>query len=134
MARGSAPPAPARMALAVRSLSFFDVSLPGMGCGVAAIPEELKIVGDIPPDMHYVMHTNTELPPKAVIRSFACRDTEHLYHRERGRRFRPIERPALRKLRMLDAATAMADLSGPPGNRLEKLKGDREGPWRERNT
>jgi len=30
---------------------------------------------------------------------------------------------------MLDAATAMADLRVPPGNRLEKLKGDREGQW-----
>ncbi len=30
---------------------------------------------------------------------------------------------------MLDAATSMADLRMPPGNRLEKLKGDREGQW-----
>ena len=30
---------------------------------------------------------------------------------------------------MLDAATSAADLRTPPGNRLEKLKGDREGQW-----
>jgi proteic killer suppression protein len=33
----------------------------------------------------------------------------------------------LRKLRFLDAATSLADLRSPPGNRLEKLRGDREG-------
>jgi toxin HigB-1 len=36
---------------------------------------------------------------------------------------------ALRKLRMLDAATTPGDLRVPPGNRLEKLKGAREGQW-----
>ncbi len=30
---------------------------------------------------------------------------------------------------MIDAATSVADLRTPPGNRLEKLKGDREGQW-----
>jgi toxin HigB-1 len=64
-----------------------------------------------------------------VIRSFASRDTERLYRRERVNRFRPFERIALRKLRMLDAATTVHDLKAPPGNRLEKLKGDREGQW-----
>jgi proteic killer suppression protein len=64
-----------------------------------------------------------------VIRSFANRDTERLHRRERVNRFRAFERMALRKLRMLDAATSVADLRTPPGNRLEKLKGDREGQW-----
>jgi len=32
-----------------------------------------------------------------------------------------------RKLRMLDAAAVLDDLRHPPGNRLEKLKGDRAG-------
>jgi proteic killer suppression protein len=31
------------------------------------------------------------------------------------------------KLLMLDAATDLRDLYGPPGNRLEKLHGDRQG-------
>jgi len=34
-----------------------------------------------------------------------------------------------RKLDMLDAATAIGDLRSPPGNRLEKLSGDRAGQW-----
>lgn len=64
-----------------------------------------------------------------MIRSFADHDTERLYDRERVLRFRAIERVALRKLRMLDAAASVTDLRTPPGNRLEKLKGDREGQW-----
>jgi proteic killer suppression protein len=64
-----------------------------------------------------------------VIRSFADRDTERLHHRESVSRFRSFERIALRKLRMLDAAVNLGDLRSPPGNRLEKLKGDREGQW-----
>ena len=38
-----------------------------------------------------------------------------------------FERVALRKLDMLDAAVRLADLKAPPGNRLEALKGDRNG-------
>lgn len=34
---------------------------------------------------------------------------------------------ALRKLRMLDAAMSLSDLRVPPGNRLERLRGDRAG-------
>jgi proteic killer suppression protein len=34
-----------------------------------------------------------------------------------------------RKLDMLDAATSPDDLRSPPGNRLEKLGGDRAGQW-----
>jgi proteic killer suppression protein len=35
----------------------------------------------------------------------------------------------LRKLDMVDAATALRDLLSPPGNRLEALKGDRRGQY-----
>jgi proteic killer suppression protein len=38
-----------------------------------------------------------------------------------------IREIANRKLAILDAATDLAALSVPPGNKLEKLKGDREG-------
>lgn len=62
-----------------------------------------------------------------MIRSFACRDTEALFARERSRRFGAIERPARRKLLMLDAARVLDDLLQPPGNRLEALRGDRAG-------
>jgi proteic killer suppression protein len=63
-----------------------------------------------------------------VIKSFRDRDTERLFGREPVRKLgREVQRVALRKLRMLDAATVLADLRIPPGNRLEKLRGDREG-------
>lgn len=38
-----------------------------------------------------------------------------------------IAKVALRKLEALHAATTLEDLRVPPGNRLEALKGDREG-------
>lgn len=38
-----------------------------------------------------------------------------------------LHKAALRKLRMLDAAHELSDLRAPPGNRLERLKGDRDG-------
>jgi proteic killer suppression protein len=63
-----------------------------------------------------------------VIRSFHDSDTERLFKRERIRRLPPdIQRIALRKLVLLDAATSLADLRIPPANRLEKLVGNRLG-------
>ena len=62
-----------------------------------------------------------------MIRSFRCSDTERLFYRDSVRRFKAIERQALRKLDLLDAAPDLRTLSTLPGNRLEKLKGDREG-------
>jgi proteic killer suppression protein len=61
-----------------------------------------------------------------VIRSFRCADSERLFRRESVRRFRAIERQALRKLDVLDAAPDLRTLSSLPGNRLERLKGDRK--------
>lgn len=46
------------------------------------------------------------------------------------RRFKAIERQALRKMDLLDAAPDLRTLSTLPGNRLEKLKGGREGQHR----
>lgn len=62
-----------------------------------------------------------------MIKSFRSAETERLNAGERVRRFAAIERAARRKLRMLDAATEPRDLAAPPGNRLEALKGDRQG-------
>jgi proteic killer suppression protein len=63
-----------------------------------------------------------------VIRSFSDAATERLWSRERNKTFDPrIERTALRKLVMLDAAEVLDDLRVPPGNRLEALKGHRKG-------
>lgn len=63
-----------------------------------------------------------------VIRSFRDANTERLWSRERVKALDPrIQRVALRKLAMLDAADTIEDLRVPPGNRLEALKGERAG-------
>jgi len=62
-----------------------------------------------------------------VIKSFRSRETEQLHSRERVKRFLAFERVAQRKLRQLDIATQLRDLSSPPGNNLEALKDDRKG-------
>ena len=64
-----------------------------------------------------------------MIRSFRCADTERLFRREPVRRFKAIERSALRKLDILDAAAELRTLALLPGNRLERLKGDRKDHW-----
>lgn len=64
-----------------------------------------------------------------MIRSFKCPDTEALFHSRAIPRFRNIERVARRKLLQLHAATELNSLRVPPGNRLEPLKGDREGSY-----
>lgn len=64
----------------------------------------------------------------SVLQSFADVDSERVWLRERVRKFHPdLQRVALRKLAILDAAETLADLRIPPGNRLEKLSGDRDG-------
>jgi toxin HigB-1 len=63
-----------------------------------------------------------------VLRSFADKETERVWQRERARKLdQGTQRAALRKLLILDAAETLDDLRVPPGNRLEKLKGDRAG-------
>ena len=63
-----------------------------------------------------------------MIRSFADADTKRVFERVRVAKWSlDVQRAALRKLLMLDAATALDDLRVPPGNRLERLKGDRAG-------
>ena len=64
-----------------------------------------------------------------MIQSFRCADTERLFHRESVRRFKAIERQALRKLDMLDAAQDLRTLSTLPGSRLERLRGERKGQY-----
>jgi toxin HigB-1 len=65
-----------------------------------------------------------------VIRSFADKEAERLF---RGRKSKAvpvqIRERALAKLLILNAATDVEELRIPPGNRLEKLHGDREGQW-----
>lgn len=62
-----------------------------------------------------------------MIRSFRSKLAERLFDRERVPKFSPtMAKVALRKLTMLDAATVLDDLRVPPGNRLERLQGDRK--------
>ena len=64
-----------------------------------------------------------------MIASYKCKDTRNLKAEGTCRRFRLIERVALRKLDMLDAAVNIETLRVPPGNHLEALHGDREGQY-----
>ena len=63
-----------------------------------------------------------------MIKSFADTETEKVFHRELSRKLPgDIQSVALRKLRMLNNSHGVGDLRLPPGNRLEKLSGTREG-------
>ena len=63
-----------------------------------------------------------------MIQSFKCKETEKIFDREYSKKFpKIIQRPALRKLRMLNRARTLNDLRVPPGNRLEFLYGNRKG-------
>ena len=65
-----------------------------------------------------------------MIHTFADRDTERLFVREPVRRYpADLQRTMLRKLVAVDAAEQLDDLRVPPGNRLEKLRGDRAGQY-----
>lgn len=63
-----------------------------------------------------------------MIKAFRCKETEKIFRREISLKLpSEIQRTALRKLTYLDSAKELRDLQVPPGNRLEALKGDREG-------
>lgn len=63
-----------------------------------------------------------------MIVSFRGRDAESIFLRTRSRALAAdVQRVAYRKLVMLDAAESLQDLLVPPGNRLERLRGNRAG-------
>ncbi|MEW5421405.1 type II toxin-antitoxin system RelE/ParE family toxin [Amorphus sp. 3PC139-8] len=63
-----------------------------------------------------------------MIRSFADPEAEVIWSGRLSRRLPPdIQAVALRKLRMMNQARVLQDLRVPPGNRLEALKGGRQG-------
>jgi toxin HigB-1 len=65
-----------------------------------------------------------------MIRSFRDETSELLFQRCPVKRMaHALQRAALRKLVLLDAAVSLDDLRSPPGNRLEKLTGDRVGQY-----
>jgi len=62
-----------------------------------------------------------------VIRSFGDKQTAALFRDEFVRAFQGAARLAKRKLEALNAAQRIGDLTVPPSNRLEKLKGNLDG-------
>ena len=65
-----------------------------------------------------------------MIQSFADDTTERVWNREKAPRLgAEIQRAAQKKLRQLNAADNINDLRVPPGNRLEKLVGNRVGQY-----
>jgi proteic killer suppression protein len=65
-----------------------------------------------------------------MIRSFKGEETQCIFDRQRSLKLDQGMQPvAYRKLRMLHNARALQDLRVPPANRLEKLKGEREGQY-----
>jgi proteic killer suppression protein len=63
-----------------------------------------------------------------MIQSFADKETELVWTRTHVRKFgSDLQRIANRKLLILDAAEIINDLRIPPGNRLEQLRGNRQG-------
>ena len=65
-----------------------------------------------------------------MIKSFRDAETEKVFHRRFSRRLpNDVQAAALRKLRMLANAHDVIDLRSPPGNRLERLAGDRTGQY-----
>jgi proteic killer suppression protein len=63
-----------------------------------------------------------------MIKTFKSKETEKVYNREISKKLPPdIQRTALKKLWMLDAAPDINTLRVPPSNHLEALKGERKG-------
>ncbi len=71
--------------------------------------------------LRYTLYNNV------VIKTFRCKDTGALFKDHFVARFLSIERQTRRKLLYLNSARTLQDLSQPPGNHLESLKGDRAG-------
>ena len=63
-----------------------------------------------------------------MIRSFKDKETKKVFAREYSRKLpESIQQKAYQKLRMINNSIDLNDLRLPPGNRLEKLRGDRAG-------
>lgn len=63
-----------------------------------------------------------------MIENFKCKSTKELWETGKLKKLpASLKKVALRKLVLIDDATEYKDLLAPPGNRLEELKGNREG-------
>lgn len=66
----------------------------------------------------------------AMITGFRDKATERVWLEEHEPSFGPdLQRQALRRLQRLHAAVLLEDLRALRGNRLERLRGDRQGQW-----
>ncbi len=65
-----------------------------------------------------------------MIKTFADKETQKVFRREHSKKLPgDVQRRAGRKLMALDFAEQLRDLRTPPGNRLEKLGGNRKDQW-----
>jgi proteic killer suppression protein len=63
-----------------------------------------------------------------MIKSFKCKETEKLFYgRFSAKLPQDIQRPAVIKLKIINAASILETLRVPPSNHLEALLHDREG-------
>ena len=65
-----------------------------------------------------------------MIKTFRDGETERLWKEEPTPRIpASLRKAALKKLQLLNAATALGELAVPPGNRLELLRANRQGQY-----
>ncbi len=64
-----------------------------------------------------------------MIRSYRDKRTQRFAEGHRVPQFEPFRRQAEKRLRVLEAVMSLLDLRALPSNRLEALKGDRQGQY-----
>lgn len=64
-----------------------------------------------------------------MIKTFSCKKTEKLFGDRFVHEFSSFQKQARKKLTILNYAENLKDLEVPPGNRLEKLMGNRNGQY-----
>jgi|ERR1700722_1756149 len=64
-----------------------------------------------------------------MIRSYRDKETATFAAGGKARKWEPFRRQAEKRLRILDAATALGDLAALNSNRLEALRGNRKGQY-----
>lgn len=65
-----------------------------------------------------------------MIRGFKDKETQKVFEQEYSKNLpKDIQKVALRKLMMIDAAEKLSDLKIPPANHLEALTGNLVGQW-----